>query len=183
MEEDASGRTAEILVAIHLSKMQPLNHATCRHHYAIPHLHTCQLDALEVVHVDVAGLQVAHEDVLVDPALDGPQPDWVEHAAEQGLAPHDGRDDVVGVRLPQPGLGRGVALDEAGVVARDPEDSVPEAAAPRDRLHSAVRGGGGPSRRAFERRAKRCPLHIKSLPDKHATITHITRSAFIFAAA
>ena len=35
--------------------------------------------------MDVAGVEVAHKDVLVDPALDGPQPDGVEHASEEGL--------------------------------------------------------------------------------------------------
>ena len=49
------------------------------------HLHVRKLDALEVVHMDVAGVEVAHENILVDPSLDGPQPDGVEHASEEGL--------------------------------------------------------------------------------------------------
>ena len=49
------------------------------------YLHVRKLDALEVVHVDVAGVEVAHENILVDPSLDGPQPDGVEHASQEGL--------------------------------------------------------------------------------------------------
>ena len=113
------------------------------------YLHVRQLDALEIVHVDVACIQVSHQDVLVDPPLDGPKPDGVEHAAEKGLAAHYGRDDVVGMQLTQPGLRHGVRLKQAGVVASDPEDRVPDAAMPRDRLHSAIRirSGVGPSTR------------------------------------
>lgn len=99
--------------------------------------------------MDVACLQVAHQDILVDPALNGPQPDGVEHAAEKGLAAHYGRDDIVGVQLSQPGLRHRVRLEEAGVVARDPEDRVPDTAMPWDRLQSAIRirSGVGPSTR------------------------------------
>ena len=35
--------------------------------------------------MDVAGVEVAHENIFVDPSLDGPQPDGVEHASEEGL--------------------------------------------------------------------------------------------------
>ena len=88
--------------------------------------------------MDVARLQVGHQDILVDPALHGPQPDGVEHAAEEGLAAHYGGNHVIGMKLTDPGFGHGVGLKEAGVVARDPEDRVPDAAMPRDRLHSAI---------------------------------------------
>ena len=82
--------------------------------------------------MDVARVQVARQDVLVDPSLDGPQPDGVEHAAEEGPAAHDGRYDVVGVQLSQEGLRHGVGLKQARVVARYPEDRIPDAAVPRD---------------------------------------------------
>ena len=67
---------------------------------------------------------------------------------ELSLAACNGGDDVVGVQLAHKGLGRGVALEEARAVARDPEDRVPDAAAavppPRDRLKPAVvRSGFG----------------------------------------
>ena len=58
-----------------------------------------QFSPFQVVHVNVAGLEIAGEDFLVDSATNRPQPDRVEHAAQDGSAGLDRRHDVVGVNL------------------------------------------------------------------------------------